>query len=82
MLNREWDFRSLLWYLCAACRVVVVVSADSDQVLVLARALVGTLLLLRQAGIIQNKIDIWPWTLIIFGALITVGAIDRLRRLE
>lgn len=64
MLNREWDFRSLLWYLCAACRVVIVVSADSDQVLV------------------QNKIDIWPWTLIIFGVLITVGAIDRLRRLE
>jgi hypothetical protein len=53
MLNRVWDFRSLLWYLCAAYGVVVVVSADSDQVLV------------------QNKINIWPWTLIIFGALIT-----------
>jgi hypothetical protein len=41
---------------------------------------VGALLLLREAGIIQNKIDILPWTLITFGALITVGAIDRLRR--
>jgi hypothetical protein len=43
---------------------------------------VGILLLLREAGIIQNKIDIWPWALITFGALITVGAIDRLRRLK
>jgi hypothetical protein len=52
----------LIWYLCAACRVVVAVSADSDQVLA------------------QNKIDMWPWTLIIFDALITIGAIDRSRR--
>ncbi len=44
--------------------------------------LAGILLLLREAGIIQNRIDIWPWALITFGTLITVGAVDRLRRLE
>lgn len=42
----------------------------------------GLLLLLREAGIIQNRIDLWPWALITFGTVITVGAVDRLRRLE
>lgn len=44
--------------------------------------LIGILLLLREAGIIQNRIVLWPWALITFGTLITVGAVDRLRRLE
>lgn len=42
--------------------------------------LVGILMVLRQTGIIANKIDILPWALITFGTLVTVGAIDRLRR--
>ncbi len=44
--------------------------------------LAGILLLLREVGIIQKRIDLWPWALITFGTLIIVGAVDRLRRLE
>jgi hypothetical protein len=43
---------------------------------------VGALLLLRETGIIQSKIDLMPWILITFGALITGGAVDRLRRMR
>jgi len=41
----------------------------------------GALWLLRQAGLIQETVWIWPLVLITFGVLIVVGAIYRLTHL-
>jgi len=38
----------------------------------------GALLLLQQAGIVQENVSIWPYALIYFGILVAVGGILRL----
>jgi hypothetical protein len=37
----------------------------------------GALLLLQQAGIVQENVSVWPYALIYFGILITVSGILR-----
>jgi uncharacterized membrane protein YvbJ len=40
----------------------------------------GVIWFLQQTGVIARNIDVWPFAIIIFGALIIIGALYGLRR--
>jgi uncharacterized membrane protein YvbJ len=42
--------------------------------------LAGLILFLRQAGLVSSAVDVWPFAIIIFGALIVIGALYGMRR--